>query len=54
MQSLLTSGGDPSIFIEKPIAATLLGVALLVMAIPVVNWIRRRRTAASSHSARTA
>jgi putative tricarboxylic transport membrane protein len=41
-QSLIYSGGDPRIFIQKPISAGLLSVAALVMLIPVVRRILHR------------
>jgi putative tricarboxylic transport membrane protein len=43
-QALISSGGDPSIFIEKPFSAALLGVAVLLILTPVfkVLWKRRR------------
>jgi len=36
-QSLISSGGDPSIFIEKPISASLLGVAAFLIVTPVLK-----------------
>ena len=43
-QALISSGGDPSIFIEKPISAALLGVAVLLILTPAfkVLWKKRR------------
>ena len=41
-QALKISGADLRIFIEKPISATLLAVALLVILIPVFKWAWRR------------
>ena len=41
-QAFKISGADPMIFIEKPISAALLAVALLVMLIPVFKWGVRR------------
>ncbi len=45
-QSLISSGGDPSLFIEKPISAALLAVAAFVMLTPVWKrmWKLRRTT----------
>jgi putative tricarboxylic transport membrane protein len=37
-QALKISGADLMIFIERPISATLLAVALLVMLIPAFKW----------------
>ncbi len=51
-QSLISSGGDPMIFLRRPISAALLGVAVLVMAKPVVQWVlkqtARRKSSPSS------
>jgi putative tricarboxylic transport membrane protein len=43
-QSLISSGGDPSIFIEKPISAALLCVAAFLMLTPSLKrlWKRNR------------
>jgi putative tricarboxylic transport membrane protein len=41
-QTLTLSAGDLSIFIEKPIAAFLLSIAVLVIIIPVVQWLWKR------------
>ena len=41
-QALKISGADLMIFIERPISATLLAVALLVMLIPAFKWVWRR------------
>jgi putative tricarboxylic transport membrane protein len=41
-QSLISSGGDPSIFIEKPISATLLCVAALLILTPVFKLLWKR------------
>ena len=45
-QTVTLSAGDLSIFIEKPIAALLLSFALIVMIIPVVQWLWKRCWAA--------
>jgi len=45
MQSLQVSAADLSIFIEKPIAATLLLVTAFVMLTPAVRWLWNRRHA---------
>jgi putative tricarboxylic transport membrane protein len=42
LQSLQVSAADLSIFIEKPIAASLLGVTAVVMLTPAVRWCWRR------------
>jgi len=41
-QALKMSGADLGIFIQKPISATLLTVAVLVMLIPLFKWAWRR------------
>jgi putative tricarboxylic transport membrane protein len=45
-QSLLLSFGSPRIFVERPLAAVLLGLVLVSLAVPVAGAIRRRRTGA--------
>jgi putative tricarboxylic transport membrane protein len=45
LQSLQVSAADLSIFIEKPIAATLLLVTAFVMLTPAVRWLWNRRHA---------
>jgi putative tricarboxylic transport membrane protein len=46
-QSLLLSFGSPAIFVQRPLAAVLLGLVLLSLCLPVVGAIRRRRTRAT-------
>jgi len=41
-QSLISSGGEPSIFIEKPISAALLCVAAFLMLTPILKWLWKR------------
>ena len=43
-QSLIASGGDPMTFLQRPISATLLASAVLIMLTPVVKqfWKKRR------------
>jgi putative tricarboxylic transport membrane protein len=43
-QSLISSGGDPSIFIEKPISAALLCVAAFLMLTPVLRRLWKRKS----------
>jgi putative tricarboxylic transport membrane protein len=43
LQALQVSAGDLAIFVEKPIAAALLAVAVLVMLTPVVRWLWKQR-----------
>jgi putative tricarboxylic transport membrane protein len=46
-QALTMSRGDPMIFIERPIALTLLIVVVLSIALPLMpNLFKRRRRAA--------
>jgi putative tricarboxylic transport membrane protein len=41
-RALAISQGDPTVFLARPIAASLLAVALVVVAAPaVVGWARR-------------
>ncbi|MBL0928584.1 MAG: tripartite tricarboxylate transporter permease [Alphaproteobacteria bacterium] len=42
-RALLVSDGDPAIFIERPISAGLLAVAVLLLVITVVPGLRRQR-----------
>jgi putative tricarboxylic transport membrane protein len=46
-QSLIKSGGDPMIFVERPISAALLLVAAFVMVTPVFKWFWSKRHASS-------
>jgi putative tricarboxylic transport membrane protein len=48
-QSLTLSGADPFIFFKKPISATLLAGAALVILIPVIKWAWKRVRRASSN-----
>jgi len=41
-QSLIYSGGDPMIFIQKPISAGLLVIAVLVMLVPLARGVLNR------------
>ncbi|HSF02668.1 MAG TPA: hypothetical protein VLA62_06645, partial [Solirubrobacterales bacterium] len=45
-QSLLLSFGSPRIFVERPLAAVLLGLVLVSLAVPVAGAIRRRQARA--------
>ena len=42
-QSLLASQGDPIIFIERPISATCMFLALVLIALPLARRLLRRR-----------
>jgi putative tricarboxylic transport membrane protein len=42
-QALISSGGDPSIFVEKPISAGLLCVAVFLVLTPAVKYLLKRK-----------
>jgi putative tricarboxylic transport membrane protein len=42
-QSLITSGGDPTIFIDRPISAGLLAAAVLLVLKPAALWLMHAR-----------
>jgi putative tricarboxylic transport membrane protein len=42
-RALVFSRGDPMIFVERPISATLLAVTLVLIAMILLPQIRRRR-----------
>jgi putative tricarboxylic transport membrane protein len=42
-QSLIRSGGDPRVFVQRPISATLLFVAAFLMLTPAARWLWRKR-----------
>jgi len=42
-RSLLLSAGDPTIFLTRPIAATLMLVSLFLLAYPMIPWLRKKR-----------
>jgi putative tricarboxylic transport membrane protein len=42
-RAMLLSGGDPMVFVQRPISATLLAVALILLAILIFPAIRRKR-----------
>ena len=42
-RAMIISRGDPMIFLERPISATLLGLALLAVLIAVLPSIRKKR-----------
>ncbi len=42
-RSLLLSAGDPLIFVTRPISAVLMIVSLLLLAYPLLPWLRARR-----------
>jgi putative tricarboxylic transport membrane protein len=44
-QSLILSAGNPLIFLNRPISAVILIVAFLILAFPMMPWLRNRRPA---------
>ena len=49
-QSLLASQGDPLIFVERPISATCMFLALVLVAIPLVRRLLRRHRSGQARS----
>ncbi|WP_075218038.1 tripartite tricarboxylate transporter permease [Mongoliimonas terrestris] len=45
-QSLMMSQGDLSILVSRPISATMLGLSLLILALPLLRWRRTRQATA--------
>ncbi|ETX28820.1 tripartite tricarboxylate transporter permease [Roseivivax isoporae] len=46
-QSLLLSSGDPSIFFTRPIAGPITVIALILIFLPALKYLRRRKPAAA-------
>jgi putative tricarboxylic transport membrane protein len=46
-QSLTMSMGDPSILVERPLSAVMLGLALLILFSPLIGRVLRQRAAAA-------
>jgi putative tricarboxylic transport membrane protein len=42
-QSLMMSQGDLAIFVNRPISATLLAIAVVLLGLPALRWIRAWR-----------
>ncbi|MNY80816.1 hypothetical protein D3C86_2220500 [compost metagenome] len=42
-RAMIISRGDPTVFVTRPISATLLGLALLAVIIAVLPSIRKKR-----------
>lgn len=42
-RALLLSRGSPTVFLERPISATMLAIALLLIAAPALSIVRKRR-----------
>ncbi|GGC69541.1 hypothetical protein GCM10011504_54310 [Siccirubricoccus deserti] len=45
-RAMLLSRGDPSVFVERPISASLLGIAAIMLALMLLPALRRRKEAA--------
>jgi len=43
-RSLLISGGDPIVFLTRPISGVLLLISLFLLASPLFPWLRKKRT----------
>ena len=43
---MLLSGGDPAVFIQRPISAALLGVAAILLVVLIFPTIRTKREGA--------
>jgi putative tricarboxylic transport membrane protein len=44
-RSLMLSYGDPTIFLTRPISAVLLGISFLLLVLPLLPWVRKRKAA---------
>jgi putative tricarboxylic transport membrane protein len=44
-QSLLISSGDPSIFFTRPISAPIMVVALILLLLPAMKYLKPRKSA---------
>jgi putative tricarboxylic transport membrane protein len=42
-RAMLLSGGDPTVFIQRPISATLLAVSAILLVVLIFPTIRRKR-----------
>ena len=47
-QSLLISSGDPSIFFTRPISAPIMVVALILLLLPAIKYLKPRKSARAS------
>lgn len=43
-RSLMLSYGDPTIFFTRPISAALLGIAFLLLVMPLIPWVRKKKS----------
>jgi TctA family transporter len=42
----MMSQGDPGILVQRPISATMLAVAVLLLVTPAISWFNRARVKA--------
>jgi putative tricarboxylic transport membrane protein len=42
-RSLVISYGDPMIFLTRPISAVLLGISFLLLVLPLLPWVRKKK-----------
>ena len=49
--ALLQANGSPAIFFERPISGTIMVIAIILFALPVIKALKSRKTAASTESA---
>jgi putative tricarboxylic transport membrane protein len=47
-QSLLLSSGDPTIFFTRPIAGPITVIAIILILLPALKYLRRKRRVAES------
>ena len=47
-QSLLLSSGDPSIFFTRPVSGPITVIAIILILLPAVKFLRRKRVVAES------
>jgi putative tricarboxylic transport membrane protein len=45
-QSLLLSSGDPMIFFTRPIAGPITVIAIILILLPALKYLRRKRSVA--------
>ena len=43
-RSLLMENGDPTIFLRRPISASVLAIAIFLLISPLVPWFRKKRS----------
>ena len=47
-QSMIISGGDPSVFFTRPIAGPITIIAVILLLLPLVQVIRKKRKQAAN------